>query len=123
MSLRVVLDTSAIRTYATGSIAGGELIGELTDEGAQFGIPVHCLIEAATGADHQAAALLGVLIEHPNAEWLPIDPGQWRQVAAAAELLGTASRAYAALPVVLGQAGYVVTTEPESYPGVDAISV
>lgn len=123
MSLRVVLDTTAIRAYVAGSIAVGELIGELTDEGAHFGIPMHCLIEAAQGADRQAAALLGVLTGHPNAEWLLIEPRQWRQVVAAAELLGSASRAYAALPVAMGQAGYVVTADPQSYPGVDVISL
>ena len=34
MSIRAVLDTSAILAYASASIAVGELIGELTDEGS-----------------------------------------------------------------------------------------
>jgi hypothetical protein len=35
VSIRAVLDISAILAYAGGSIAVGELIGEFSDEGAQ----------------------------------------------------------------------------------------
>ena len=48
----LVLDTSAILAYAGGSIAVGELIGEFSDEGARFGLPVLCLVDAATAARH-----------------------------------------------------------------------
>ncbi len=123
MNLRAVLDTSAIQAYAAGSIAVGELIGEFSDEGAQFGVPVLCLIEAARGADKHARSLLTILTEHPHAEWLPLNEAQWDQVAAAADLLGTISRACAALPVAYGQAGYLVTTDPDAYPGLDVIGI
>jgi len=123
VSLRAVLDTSAIQAYAAGSIAVGELIGEFSDEGAQFGIPVLCLIEAARGADKHARSLLTILAEHPDAEWLPLDETQWDQIAAAADLLGTVARACAALPVAYGHAGYVVTAAPDAYPGLDVIGI
>ena len=123
MTLRAVLDTSAIQAYAAGSIAVGELIGEFSDEGVQFGIPVLCLIEAARGVDEHARSLLTLLAEHPDAELLPLDELRWHQIAAAADLLGTVSRACAALPVARGEAGYVVTADPDAYPGVDSIPI
>ena len=54
MSIRAVLDTSAILAYASGSIAVGELIGEFTDEGAQFGLPVLCLEAECNGSQYAA---------------------------------------------------------------------
>jgi hypothetical protein len=123
VSLRAILDTSAIRAYAAGSIAVGELIGEFSDEGTAFGVPALCLVEAATGAAEHARSLLAVLTEHPHAELLPLDPAQWQRIAAAAGLLGSVSRACAALPVALGQADYAVTAEPDAYPGIDTIGI
>ena len=123
MSLRAVLDTSAIKAYAAGSIAVGELIGEFSDEGARFGVPGLCLIETAVDADDHASPLLTILSEHPNAEWLLLDPDDWRRVAAAAHLLGTIARACAALPVAHGQADYLVTAEPRAYPGISTIDI
>jgi hypothetical protein len=121
--LRAVLDTSAIRAYSTGSIAVGELIGEFSDEGVRFGIPALCLIEAATDTDDHAAAILAVLTEHPDAEWLPLDHHDWLRVAAGAHLLGSVARACAALPVVHRQADYLVTAEPHNYPGIRTIDL
>jgi len=83
VTIRAVLDTSAIQAYAVG-----KLIGEFSDE---------------------------------DAVWLPLDRDQWRPVAAAADLLGSIARACAALPVVLGQADYLVTAEPDAYPGLNTI--
>jgi hypothetical protein len=125
VTLRAVLDTSAIQAYAEGSVAVGELIGELSDEGARFGLPVLCLIEAAQGADKHASSLLTVLSEHPDAQWLPLDSEQWRHIAAAADLLGTIANACAALPVAHGQANYVVTDQPDVYAdaGLDVIPI
>jgi hypothetical protein len=123
VTLRAVLDTSAIQAYAAGSIAVGELIGEFSDEGAQFGIPALCLIEAARRADKHIRSLLTILAEHPDAEWLPLTEAHWEQIAAAADLLGNVARACAALPVAHGQAGYVVTADPDAYPGLDVIGI
>ena len=109
-----MLDTSAIQVYAAGSIAVGELIGEFSDEGARFGVPVLCLIEAATGAGEHARSLLAILTGHPGADWLRLDETQWRQVAVATDLLGSVARACAALPVAHGRADYVVTAEPDN---------
>lgn len=123
MSVRAVLDTSAIRAYAAGSIAVGELIGEFSDEGVQFGLPALCLIEAATGADEHGLSMLDILTGHPDAELLPLYGDDWRHVAAAADLLGGIARASAALPVAQGDVGYIITTDPDAYPGLETIAI
>ncbi len=123
MNLRAVLDDSANRAYTAGSMAVGELIGEFSDEGAGFGLPVVCLIEAATGASPQALAMLDLLTHHADAQILPMLPGQWRRAATAATLYGSTSRACAALPVIDEDAGYVITADPHSYPGIDTIAI
>lgn len=73
------------------------------------------------GTDDHAAALLNVLAEHRHAALLPLDGSHWHRVAAA--LLGTIARACAALPVAYGEADYVLTVEPEGYPGIDVIGI
>jgi hypothetical protein len=123
VSIRAILDTSAIRPYAAGSIAVGELIGEFSDEGARFGLPVLCLIEAAAGADPRTLAMLGLLTHHTEAVLLPVATEQWQQAAAAASLYGTTARACAVLPVIDGSADYVMTAEPDSSPGIDTIVI
>jgi hypothetical protein len=124
VSIRAILDSSAIRAYAAGSIAVGELIGEFSDEGARFGLPVLCLIEAAAGADPRTLAMLGLLTHHTEAVLLPLATEQWQQAAAAAaSLYGTTARACAVLPVIDGSADYVMTAEPNSYPGIDTIVI
>jgi hypothetical protein len=122
VSIRAILDTSAIRPYAAGSIAVGELIGEFSDEGARFGLPVLCLIEAAAGADPRTLAMLGLLTHHTDAVLLPVTTEHWQQ-AAAASLYGTTARACSVLPVIDGSADYVMTGEPDSYPGIDTIVI
>jgi hypothetical protein len=123
VSIRAVLDTSAIRAYTAGSIAVGELIGEFSDEGAQFGLPVLCLIEAATAASPQALSMLNLLTHHSDAELLDLSADLWHRAATAATLYGSAARACAALPVIDHDAGYVMTAEPDAYPGVDVIGI
>jgi len=125
VTLRAVLDTSAIRLYAAQSLAVGELIRELSDEKVRFGLPALCFVEAAQGADKDAFSLLAVLGEHEFAEWLPLHGDQWREVASAAHLLGTVARACAALPVAHDEAVYVVTAHPDVYQdaGLEVISI
>lgn len=55
---------------------------------------------------------------------LPIEVTEWRQVAAATQLLGELGRACAALAVACGGAGYLVTGEPEIYgEGIETIAI
>jgi hypothetical protein len=43
----LVLDTSAIKAFAAGSVDVGEAIAEVRAEGGRVLIPIVCLIEAA----------------------------------------------------------------------------
>jgi hypothetical protein len=57
--LAVVLDTSAVAAYARGSVAVGELLMILSDEGLAVGVPVTCVAEAyAAATDGVEADLL-----------------------------------------------------------------
>jgi hypothetical protein len=45
--IQLVLDTSAITAFTSGSIAVGELIAEIDDEQGATGLPVVCVAEAS----------------------------------------------------------------------------
>jgi len=123
VTVRLVLDTSAICAYAAGSIHVGEVLAELEFEGVRAALPLLCLIEAGTTVKDQR--LLDVLAEHPVIGLAEMEFAGWRQISAAATILGTIGRACAALPVVRGQAGYVLTADPHVYEtaGIDCIAV
>ncbi len=123
MSIRAVLDASAIRAYAAGSIAVGELIGEFSEESAQFGLPVLCLINAAIEATPHTLSMLHLLTHHNDGQLLALDSDAWQRTATASTLYGTPDRACAALAVIDGDAEYVITTDPDAYPGVDTIAI
>jgi hypothetical protein len=124
LPLRAVLDTSAVLAYAAGSIHVGETIGEIADEGAGFAVPVVCLLAAADRVAEDQQPMLDALAGHPHGVVLPLAPLGWRRVAAASSLLGDLGRACAALPVVSGEAGYVMTAEPEAYgEGIETIGI
>lgn len=124
LPLRAVLDTSAVLAYAAGSIHVGETIGEIADEGAGFAVPVVCLVTAADRVAADQQPMLDALASHPNGIILPLAPAGWRRVAAASSLLDDLGRACAALPVVSGEAGYVMTAEPDAYgEGIETIGI
>lgn len=125
MRFRAVLDSSAVRAYADGSEHVGEVLREFADEEISFAVPVASLVEArAAAATGAAVRKLDVLVGLKFAVVLPLDSGDWAAVGAATGLLGGLGRACAALLVVHGQAGYVVTAEPEVYgDGIEAIAV
>jgi hypothetical protein len=122
--LRAVLDTSPVLAFAAGSINIGETISEIADEGAGFAVPVVCLLAAVGRVTEDQQPMLDALAGHLYGVVLPLTPTEWRQVAAAALLLGDLGRACAALPVVSGEAGYVMTAEPEVYgEGIETIGI
>ncbi|MBO0883782.1 MAG: hypothetical protein J2P17_26290, partial [Mycobacterium sp.] len=123
VTIRAVLDTSAIRAYTAGSIDVGEIIGQLSDEGVQFGLPALCLIDAAIGATARDLAMLNLLTHHTAAALMPLDTDQWQRIAAASSLYGATGRACAVIPVIDHNAEYVITAEPDAYPGVDTIAI
>jgi hypothetical protein len=115
-SIRVVLDPTAIRAYATSQAADvGEVIRELADEGACFGVPTLCLLEAAVGLGRDRWELVGVLLAHSRCVQLESPPAApWRDLAAMATELGGVSRG-----LTMWWAddcdGYVLTAEPDAY--------
>ncbi|NES15207.1 hypothetical protein G3554_18435 [Micromonospora sp. PPF5-17] len=95
--IRAVLDTSAIIAFTTGSSAVGEAITKIADEGGLFGLPVLCLAEAYRS--NVDAGRLELLVNHPAAVLLTVDPFRWREFATtclAVERLDTASALLAA---------------------------
>jgi len=121
---RLTLDTTAVAAYALGSQDVGEVLRELSDEGARFAVPATCLVEAAMRLPDKAWPLLDVLIRLPHALTVSLDAEDWRRAASAAQLLGTPGRACAALLFARGQVEYVLTGEPEVYgEGVETIPI
>lgn len=60
MSVQIVFDTSAVATYARGSVAAGELIATIAEDNGRIGVPVTCLAEAYSGAKGAEADLLAL---------------------------------------------------------------
>ena len=83
--VRLVLDTSAILSYAKAeTLHVGETITQVDETGAAFGGPIACLASAG-GAD---ATLLHMLTTHPVCELLTVEVEEWRQWAAMTDVLG-----------------------------------
>jgi hypothetical protein len=119
-NIRLTLDTTAVLSYAYGGVDVGELIAEVVDEGAQFAASVLCLAEAARDVTPEALARVEVLAKHPAGANIDL-PG-WRYVGVAARVYGSVSRAATALAAG-GLDAYVVTTEPEMYPGLPTVGI
>ncbi|MEH1124223.1 hypothetical protein [Micromonospora sp. CPCC 206061] len=118
--VRLVLDATAVAAYGRGNVAVGEIIAEVADEDAAIAVPDICLIEGAHQLDRDDWHVLDLLLAHSHVERLDL-PQDWRDVAAAARLLGSTSRAVAMLAAVDLRA-YVLTAEPEAY-GAEAAPV
>ena len=119
MTLRLILDTTAVALYAQGGDTAtpvGELIGEIVDERATFGIPGLCLAAAVTQLGARSG-LLDVLAAHSACLLSVTD--DWRALGLAASLCGTLDRGAAYLEAVRHGA-YLVTAMPDAYGGRDA---
>ncbi|MFG2064487.1 hypothetical protein ACGFIK_24060 [Micromonospora sp. NPDC048871] len=115
VTVRVILDTSAIVAFARESIDVGEVIAEVADEpDAVFGLPVLCLAEAARiVADSTRLDLLTGL---PAALILTPDPESWRALAITHDTVGRLDAASAVLAAIdLGCD--VLTGQPGLYGG------
>ncbi|GAA0919282.1 hypothetical protein [Virgisporangium aurantiacum] len=107
----LVLDTSAIIAYATGSVDVGEPISEVNDAGGVVVVPVVCLVEAAREVDD---GMLHVLAEHPASDLEPLADDGWPMAAATTRMLGRLDLAVALIAAASG-GGFVLTGEPEAY--------
>jgi hypothetical protein len=112
--VRLVLDTSAALAYTTMSVGLGETIVEVVDEGASFGVPVLCLVEASRILAPDKTAGLDLLVAHERCVVLPMLAEDWRPLAELTGLLGQADLA-AGLLEAIDRDAYVITAEPESY--------
>lgn len=110
MTIKVVLDTSAIITYP--SVAVGELIAEVVDDGGMVGLPVTCL--AAASLQVVAPDRVRLLAAHKHAERLALSPDDWERLAAWWRLLGRVDCATAAT-AARAHGAYLATAEPEAY--------
>jgi hypothetical protein len=68
VSVTVVLDTSAVLAYTKGSIAVGELLSIVADDGDTALVPAACLAEAYRRLVDDGDELLGVLASVPCVE-------------------------------------------------------
>ncbi len=122
MKYHLALDATAVAAYAAGSIHVGEVLAEAADDTAgHVAVPVAALLRAhVEGAD---PGRLDLLCRLPHVEVLPVDVDGWRRTAAATKLLIGLDRACAALLVVDGQAGFVVTADQDGYGGIETIQI
>ncbi|WP_232323476.1 hypothetical protein [Catenuloplanes japonicus] len=113
----MVLDTSAIVAYTRGSVAVGEILSELADEGAVAGLPVLCLVEARPSVVD--TDLLDLLVIHDRTEVLGLAADDWQALIAATELVGRLDIASAVLAADEHEDATIMTARPSWYGGLD----
>jgi predicted nucleic acid-binding protein len=107
VTVTVVLDTSAVIAYTKASVAVGELLSIITDDGDTALVPATCLAEAhrrLTGGDE---ALLSILSNIPCVEHAPLSPDQASDVGMLARRGGGIDLGHAAAMAVAHQAQLV----------------
>jgi hypothetical protein len=113
MSASVVLDASAIRAFARGSLAVGEMLMILGEEGNIAAVPAVAL--AAAFGEPERRAMNRYLIEHPRTEIVALDGRDVEQVG---RLTGLPSLGHAHAAVTARRfAAVLMTEEPESFAG------
>jgi hypothetical protein len=96
-TIRLVLDSSAVAGWLSGSIAVGELIAEIDDEHGAVILPLPCLVEAAYSTGMLQPELLNALINHEAVFLLADNPEHWVELAALRSLVDGQDRASAAM--------------------------
>lgn len=104
MTVTLVLDTSAVLAYAKGSIAVGELLSIITDDGDTALIPATCLAEAHRHLADGEDELLTILSTIPCVELSPLLPEQSAKVGGAARTGGGIDAGHAALEAIAREA-------------------
>lgn len=112
--VRIVLDTSAVREYAAGSINVGEVIAEVADESAAFAVPLMCLAEAARQVSAESLSALYVLEAHKHGRIVADEAHRWRILAGLARVLGRTDLG-STLLAAKDHDAYILTAEPSSY--------
>lgn len=107
MTVTLVLDTGAVLAYAKGSIAVGELLSIITDDGDTALIPAACLAEAHRRLPDGEDGLLAILSTIPCVALSPLLPDQSTEVGVAARRGGGVDAGHAAVEAVAHEAQVV----------------
>jgi hypothetical protein len=107
--LHLVLDTSAVVGYATGSEHVGEPLTQVAENDAAFTAPLTVLAAAAAQVDR---AWVDLLTKHPAFE--PIET-EWTRWSALAATLGVVGRLDVAEALLVALDCDVLTAEPALY--------
>jgi rRNA-processing protein FCF1 len=84
VTVTLVLDTTAVLAYAKGSVAVGELLSIITDDGDTVLIPATCLAEASRQLTAADDALLSILSTIACVELSPLRTEHAAEVGVAA---------------------------------------
>lgn len=103
----LVLDTSAVARYP--SIAVGEVLTQVEENGFAFTVPMACL--AAAARDQRPVDLL---LAHAAFQPVDVPYDQWRQYAAMRDVLGRDDCAAAYL-IALVHSAFLLTARPDWY--------
>lgn len=95
-TVAIVLDTTAVTAWVSGSIAVGELLAEIEDGHGAALIPLACLVEAAHKTALLEQARLELLVAHPATMVISDNPDEWPALAATRNLVDRADLASAA---------------------------
>jgi hypothetical protein len=104
VTVTLVLDTSAVLAYAKGSVAVGELLSIITDDGDTALIPAACLAEAHRCLPDGEDGLLTILSTIPCVELSPLLPDQSAEVGVAVRKGGGVDGGHAAVEAVAREA-------------------
>jgi hypothetical protein len=97
MTITAVLDTSALIAYTKGSVAVGELLSIITDDGDSALIPAACLAEAHRRLGEGEDALLTLLSTISCVEHTSLSPEQVSEVGVLARRGGGIDSGHAAV--------------------------
>jgi hypothetical protein len=114
---KLILDTSAVTAWVRGSMAVGETLAEINDEGGAAIIPLACLVEAGYNTAMIDRERLDLLLAHPSTLLLTDDVGDWEALVALRALTGRADCASAAM-LALDLGVDVMTRDAGWYKGV-----
>ncbi|MFI5930778.1 hypothetical protein [Actinoplanes sp. NPDC051494] len=112
----LVFDATAILAYADQSIAVGEALTQVSENGAAAGLPLACLVEAvqlATDRDR-----LRLLAGHEATVLLDGDATDWEAVSELHGLVGAYSATSAAWAAIDSQT-WVLSARPDLYSKLD----
>ncbi|MGC4805533.1 PIN domain-containing protein [Micromonospora sp. DT233] len=121
--VRLILDTSALLTYLTGSVHVAEPVHEVVESRVAFGVPAVAAAEAlALIDDAHDRALLMRLLQHRACAVLDTDGRTWHELAYWHRATGRPDLAACAM-AALDHDAAVLTADGKLYGGVPVIDI